>query len=87
MDLVREFVFHADLGEGITIGDGPVGSRIVIPVIGGWIKGERLNGAVVGPGGDWAVFGGDGFARSTCAASCEPTTARSCMCTTTGCWN
>ena len=63
MDSVREFVFHADLGEGITIGDGPVGSRIVIPVIGGWIKGERLNGAVVGPGGDWAVFGGDGFAR------------------------
>ena len=50
INTVQEFVFHADLGEGITIGDGPVGSRIVIPVIGGWIKGERLNGAVVGPG-------------------------------------
>ncbi len=63
MELIRECVFHADLGEPLDVGRGAGGARMVIPVVGGWVKGERLNGTVVGPGGDWAQMGDDGFAR------------------------
>ena len=63
MELVQECVFHADLSEPLDLGSGPAGARMVIPVAGGWVKGARLNGTVVGPGGDWAVLGADGFAR------------------------
>jgi hypothetical protein len=63
VELVLECVFHADLSAPLDTGHGPAGSRLVIPVTGGWVKGARLNGTVVGPGGDWALLGGDGFAR------------------------
>jgi hypothetical protein len=63
MELVHECTFHADLSEPLVAGNGPAGTRMVIPVTGGWIKGDRLNGQVVGPGGDWALLGDDGFAR------------------------
>jgi hypothetical protein len=63
VELIQECVFHADLGEPLDVGRGPGGARTVIPVVGGWIKGARLNGTVVGPGGDWAQLGDDGFAR------------------------
>ena len=63
MDLVHECTFHADLSDPLVAGNGPAGTRMVIPVAGGWVKGSRLNATVVGPCGDWALLGADGFAR------------------------
>ena len=63
MELVHEFTFHADLGETFQVGGGPFGARMVIAVTGGWVKGDRISGHPIGPGGDWAVVGADGFAQ------------------------
>jgi hypothetical protein len=63
MELIQECVLHVDVGEALTVGSGPAGTRMIIPVSGGWVRGSRLNGVVDGPGGDWALLGDDGFAR------------------------
>ncbi len=39
---------------------GPQGTRMVVGVKGGHFEGERLNGKVVGPGGDWVTQRADG---------------------------
>ncbi len=44
----------------ITIGATPNGQRAIFPVGGGTLKGERLNGRFIPPGGDWALVRGDG---------------------------
>jgi len=64
MDLVYEFTFRADFAETHLLGATPMGNQLVGGVAGGWVKGERLNGSVVPPGGDWATLGTDGFARA-----------------------
>ena len=63
MELVKEAVMHAELGEQLIPGGTPTGTRIVAPVTGGWIKGERLNGTIEGPGADWILVGPDGYGR------------------------
>jgi hypothetical protein len=63
MDLELEFVYEAELGEALVVGAGPYGTRMVIPVAGGWAKGERISGSLRGAGADWAVIGPDGWAR------------------------
>jgi hypothetical protein len=44
-------------------GAGPFGTRMIVPVTGGWAKGERITGSFVGGGGDWLLVGADGFGR------------------------
>jgi hypothetical protein len=48
-------------GESFPIGAGPLGRRFVAAVGDGRVTGERIKGALVGPGADWAVLGGDGY--------------------------
>ena len=63
MDLAHEFTFQVTRGETLSVGAGPLGQRVVASVADGWVKGERINGAIIGPGADWAVLGADGYAR------------------------
>lgn len=64
MDLVEELVMHAELtGPSLEVGAGPYGSRMVATVTGGWVKGDRINGTLVGAGADWLLIGPDGWAR------------------------
>jgi hypothetical protein len=63
MELVKEALLRVELGETLNVGKGPLGHRFAVDLTGGWVKGDRLNGDVVGPGGDWAVVGRDGFNR------------------------
>lgn len=62
MNLVEEFAFNATLKEGLPIGAGPIGTRNYLEVSGGDVTGERVRGKVLG-GGEWALFGPDGFVR------------------------
>jgi hypothetical protein len=48
-------------GESWSVGAVPVGRRVVAAIGSGSVKGDRINGAIVGPGGDWAVLGGDRY--------------------------
>jgi hypothetical protein len=61
VEVTREFTFHAALGDTLHIGSGPLGSRSVGTVGEGWVRGDRLNGRLVGPGADWALAGADGY--------------------------
>ena len=63
MDLVHEFTYDATLAAPLTIGNGPYGTRVFFPVTGGRAKGDRINGAFVGGGGDWLLIGSDGWSR------------------------
>ncbi|HSM67005.1 MAG TPA: DUF3237 domain-containing protein [Ilumatobacteraceae bacterium] len=64
MDLVEECVLHAELTEpNLNVGAGPYGSRLVATVTGGWVKGDRINGTLVGAGADWLLIGPDGWGR------------------------
>ena len=63
MELIHEFTFQGQLGDTLVPGPGPLGMRFVAPVTGGWARGERINGSVVGAGADWALIGPDGFNR------------------------
>lgn len=63
MDLIHEFTYQAQLGDTLMPGRGPLGTRAIATVAGGWARGERINGTVVGPGADWVLIGSDGFNR------------------------
>ena len=63
MELTLEFTYEAELGESLMIGNGPYGTRLSVSVAGGWAKGDRISGTLVGGGGDWALIGPDGYAR------------------------
>jgi len=63
VETIREFTLHAALGDTFPIGVGPLGSRSVGTVGEGWVRGERINGTLVGPGADWALLGADGYAQ------------------------
>lgn len=64
MELVEEGILHAELSErSLDVGKGPYGSRVVATVTGGWVKGERINGSIVGAGADWILIGDDGWGR------------------------
>jgi hypothetical protein len=61
MDVVREFTFHAALGDALQMRGGPFGDRITAAVGDGWVKGDRISGRLIGPGADWAIVGTDGY--------------------------
>lgn len=62
-ELQYEFTMHATLGPSQVVGHVPGGTRMVVPVTGGWVKGDRVNGTVVPPGADWVLMGADGWGR------------------------
>ncbi len=63
MDLAYEFTFNARLAPKVAVGDGPFGDRRVREVLGGEVRGERINGTVGSGGGDWVLVGPDGWGR------------------------
>jgi hypothetical protein len=63
MELIHEFTYGVTLGDTLIPGVGPFGTRAIVSVTGGWAKGERINGTVVGAGADWVLIGPDGFYR------------------------
>ena len=63
MDLVHEFTYDATLAAPMMIGNGPYGTRTFFAATGGRAKGDRINGTLVGGGGDWLLIGSDGWSR------------------------
>ena len=63
MDLELEFTYDAKLAPALVPGAGPYGTRMVMTVMDGQVKGERISGTLAGAGADWAVIGPDGWAR------------------------
>lgn len=63
VELAYEFGFWAQLAPPVDVGAGPSGQRLFFEVTGGAVTGERLNGDVLGGGGDWVLVGPDGFGR------------------------
>ncbi len=55
--------FLVEVGAPITIGETAQGLRRVVPITGGVIRGERLNGTILNAGADYQVIGPDGFTR------------------------
>ena len=54
---------HVALGEPMELGDGRAGRRRIIPIIGGSVRGERLNGRILNLGADWQTVFQDGTAE------------------------
>ena len=57
-----EFVFEirANIGPALRAGPGRLGTRLHIPIIGGTVRGQRLNGSVLPGGSDWILARPDG---------------------------
>lgn len=52
-----------ELAAPMELGDAPRGRRRIIPIIGGRVEGERLNGQILNLGADWQTVFGDGTAE------------------------
>ena len=63
MEMVHEFTLHFVTGDQFPIARRTLGTRLVAAVNGGWAKGERINGRLVGPSADWLLIGPDGYAQ------------------------
>jgi Protein of unknown function (DUF3237) len=63
MNLEYEFSYVATLNPPLEIGAGPFGIRSFFEVTGGTFEGKRLNGKITAGGGDWILFGADGYGR------------------------
>lgn len=63
MDLQLEFTYDAKVAPALIAGPGPYGTRMIMPVVDGRARGERISGTLVGGGGDWLVVGPDGWGR------------------------
>jgi hypothetical protein len=61
VELAHELTLEFTRGESFSVGAGPFGRRFVGAIDGGRVTGDRINGAIVGPGADWTMLGVDGF--------------------------
>jgi hypothetical protein len=52
-----------ELGQPIELDQGRAGRRRIIPIIGGTVSGERLNGRILNLGADWQTVFSDGSAE------------------------
>lgn len=55
----------AELGETITVGEIPKGTRLIVPVTGGTFTGPNLTATLVPPSADWVLVRPDGVAELT----------------------
>ena len=55
--------FLVELSAPIEMGDAPRGRRRIIPIIGGKVTGERLQGHILNVGADWQTIYSDGVAE------------------------
>lgn len=56
------FQIRADLAAITDLGRTPYGQRRIIDILGGTVKGDRLNGCVLPGGADWQIIRNDGAA-------------------------
>ena len=56
------FTVTAELEAMITLGRTPYGERRVIGILGGTVKGPKLNGRILPGGADWQIVRSDGAA-------------------------
>ena len=49
-----------EVGEVTSMGDGPLGERRIIPIVGGTFEGANLRGEVLAGGNDWQIVRRDG---------------------------
>ena len=56
------FTIHAELGPILEFGRTPYGERRVIDILGGTVRGPRLNGRILPGGADWQIIRADGAA-------------------------
>jgi hypothetical protein len=52
-----------ELAAPMELGDAPKGRRRIIPIVGGRVEGERLNGRILDLGADWQTVFADGTAE------------------------
>lgn len=68
MDLPNPVLTHVctldvELGPIREMGTGRAGRRRIIPIIGGSVSGQRLNGQILNLGADWQTIFADGLAE------------------------
>src|SRR3972149_9412599 len=56
------FTIHAELAGLMTRGRPPYGERRIIDILGGPVRGPRLNGRILPGGADWQIIRTDGAA-------------------------
>jgi Protein of unknown function (DUF3237) len=56
------FTIHAELEAIMNLGRTPYGERHVIGIVGGTVRGAKLNGRILPGGADWQIVRGDGAA-------------------------
>ena len=56
------FTIHAELAPIQRLGATPYGERRIINIIGGQVRGAKLNGKVLPGGADWQIIRSDGAA-------------------------
>jgi hypothetical protein len=56
------FTIHAELAEMTSLGRTPYGERRVIGILGGSVRGPKLNGRILPGGADWQIVRSDGAA-------------------------
>lgn len=54
---------HVELDPALELGTGRSGQRRIIPIIGGEVRGERVNGRILNLGADWQTVLADGTAE------------------------
>jgi hypothetical protein len=55
------FTFTGTVGRGTSITSGPMGTRVVVPVLSGAFEGHKLRGRIAdAPAGDWVYSRPDG---------------------------
>jgi hypothetical protein len=56
------FTIHAELDDIMSLGRTPYGERRIIGILGGSVRGARLNGRILPGGADWQIVRSDGAA-------------------------
>jgi hypothetical protein len=55
------FTFTGTIGRGASIKSGPMGTRVIVPVLSGAFEGPKLRGRIAdAPSGDWVYLRADG---------------------------
>ena len=56
------FTIHAELAGIMNLGHTPYGERRIIDILGGTVRGPKLNGRILPGGADWQIIRADGAA-------------------------
>ncbi|PTB40121.1 uncharacterized protein TrAFT101_004839 [Trichoderma asperellum] len=60
------FLYHlnSSLGEPVSFGPGPSGTKMSIPILGGTVEGPNICGEVMNVGADWGTIDANGTFRA-----------------------